>query len=237
MIAIIGSMHEEVQALCEQLQDAQTIDRGVRRFMRGKLAGCDAVITVSGIGKVNAASCTQQVIDLFEPEAIINTGIAGGLAEHLTPGDIVISRDAIQHDVDTTAFGEEPGQVPDMEVTAFPADSALIEAAAAAGEEVEKDSSFKGNVCQGRVLSGDVFVNDTEKKERLKDAFQGTCVEMEGAAIGHVAYINAIPWVVIRCISDTADNPDVTDYLAFKMEAIRMSVRIVLGMLERLSDK
>ena len=237
MIAIIGAMPEEVRALQEEIQDAQVTERAGRRYVSGRLAGCEVVVTVSGVGKVNAAACTQQVIDLFAPEAVINTGVAGGLAGGLSLGDIVISTDAVQHDVDTTVFGDAPGQIPDMDVLAFPADAGLIEAAVAAGTEAEKNSSFKGNVCRGRVVSGDVFLTDKVKKEALRETFDGTCVEMEGAAVAQTAYLNQIPWVIIRCISDQADNPEVEAYLAFKKEAIRMSVCIVRGMLERLSSK
>ena len=235
MIAIIGAMPEEVEALVEKMENTETVDRGSRRFVRGTLAGRDVVITVSGVGKVNAASCTQQVIDLFEPEAVINTGVAGGLAEGLSLGDIVISEDAVQHDVDSTVFGYMPGQVPDMEVTAFPADEKLISAAVEAGQIAEREASFKGSVTRGRILSGDLFLTDEEKKAQLREVFHGACVEMEGAAIGQVAHVNMVPWVIVRCISDMADNPDVDAYYAFKMEAVRVSVIVVLSMMERMN--
>ena len=235
MIGIIGAMPEEVEALVEKMENTETVDKGSRRFVKGKLAGCDVVITVSGVGKVNAASCTQQMIDLFDPDAIINTGVAGGLAKELSLGDIVISEDAVQHDVDTTVFGYMPGQVPDMEVTAFPADKKLISAAVEAGQIAEREASFKGSVTRGRILSGDLFLTDEDKKEQLREEFHGACVEMEGAAIGQVAHVNMVPWVIIRCISDQADNPDVDAYYSFKMKAVHMSVIVVLRMLERMN--
>ena len=232
MIAIIGALPEEVQALQQQIKEPQITECGSRRFVRGKLAGGDVVVTVSGVGKVNAASAAQQVIDLFRPKAVINSGIAGGLDEKLSLGDIVISRDAVQHDVDTTVFGEEPGQIPDMDVWQFPADEELIDAAVAAGVKAEADSEFRGEVHIGRILSGDIFLTDEAKKRALREVFDGTCVEMEGAAIAQVAWLNQVPWVISRCISDQADDPDVTDYFAFKQEAIAISVKMVMTMLQ-----
>ena len=236
MIAIIGAMEEETTALKEQMEDPVITKRAGRTFYRGKLKGTDTVVVTAGVGKVNAASCAQQIIDLFAPQAIVNTGIAGALAPGLRVGDIVISRDAVQHDVDTTVFGDAPGQIPDMEVYEFPADPLLMQAAREAGEAAEAESDFHGKVHEGRVLSGDVFLSDFDRKQTLYETFNGACVEMEGAAIGQVAWLNGTPWVILRCISDQADNPVVTDYLEFKKEAIRISVKVVLMMLDKLGS-
>ena len=232
MIAIIGAMEEEVRGLHEQMDRAECIEKAGCTFFRGTLFGRDAVVVSSGVGKVNAASCTQMVIDLFEPECVINTGIAGALAPELSVGDIVISTDAVQHDVDTTVFGDAPGQIPDMEVYEFPADDRLVDAAVFAVQKLMSERTLTGKAMSGRILSGDIFLTDRERKLELRETFNGSCVEMEGAAIAQVAYLNQVPWIILRCISDQADNPAAVDYLTFKKEAIRISTAMVAEMLQ-----
>ena len=192
-------------------------------FCRGKLSGREVVVVRSGIGKVNAAICTQILVDQFHVDVIINTGIAGSLDAEIDIGDIVISTDAVEHDMDASIFGDPIGQIPQMDTFSFPADESLVKLA----KEVNEKANPDVHTWIGRVVSGDQFVSSGEKKEQLIRVFDAKCTEMEGAAIAHAAYLNKISCVIIRAISDKADNSAVVDYPAFEAAAIRHSVRLI----------
>lgn len=230
MIGIIGAMEEEVAVLKEVMEVEETVEKATMTFCRGKLCGKEVVIVRSGIGKVNAAVCTQILVDCFGVDTVINTGIAGSLDADIDIGDMVISTDAVQHDMDATIFGDALGQVPRMDTFAFPADMELVEKAKAANEEANPD--IKTFV--GRIVSGDQFVSSAEVKEKLVQNFQAKCTEMEGAAIAHAAYLNKVSCVIIRAISDKADNSATMDYPAFEKQAIVHSVGLVMNLLPRL---
>ena len=207
MIGIIGAMEEEVAHLKEAMQVEETVERAAMTFVKGKLDGKDVVVVRSGIGKVNAGICAQILADLFEVDTLINTGVAGSLDAAIDIGDIVISTDAVQHDMDVSALGDPVGQVPRMDTFAFPADERLVQLAVQANEEANPDI----HTFTGRVVSGDQFVSDGAVKERLVTQFQAKCTEMEGAAIAQAAYLNKISCVIIRAISDKADNSSTMD--------------------------
>lgn len=227
MIGIIGAMKQEVICLQEQMCTDEIVKKAGMEFHKGTLCGKDVVIVQSGIGKVNAALCAQMLVDLFEVDTLMNTGIAGSLDAQINIGDMVISTDAVQHDFDTSVFGDPLGQVANMDVYAFPADEALGRLAQEVNEKVNPDiQTFRG-----RIVSGDQFVSSKEKKEQLVEVFQGKCTEMEGAAIAHAAYLNQIPCVIIRAISDKADNSAQMDYPTFEKLAIAHSVKLVQALL------
>lgn len=230
MIGIIGAMEEEVVKLVETMDVEQVIDQASMKFYKGSLCGKEVVIVRSGIGKVNAAACAQILVDKFQVEALINTGIAGSLNPAIDIGDMVISTDAVNHDMDARAFGYPLGQVPRMDVLAFPADEKLIEQAKLANEEANPE--IKTFV--GRVVTGDQFVASAEVKDQILENFQGMCTEMEGVAIAQVAYLNKVSYVIIRAISDKADNSASMDYPAFEKLAIVHSVRLVQNLLSRI---
>ena len=227
MIGIIGAMEEEVAHLKEAMQVEKTVERAAMTFVKGKLDGKDVVVVRSGIGKVNAGICAQILADLFEVDTLINTGVAGSLDAALDIGDIVISTDAVQHDMDVSALGDPVGQVPRMDTFAFPADERLVQLAVQANEEANPDI----HTFTGRVVSGDQFVSDGAVKERLVTQFQAKCTEMEGAAIAQAAYLNKISCVIIRAISDKADNSSTMDYAAFEKQAITHTVRLVRNLM------
>ncbi len=229
-IGIIGAMEEEVSALREKLTDARLMKKASMDFYSGTLSGKEVVIVRSGIGKVNAGICTQILSDLYQVDAVINTGIAGSLKAEINIGDIVISTDALQHDMDATGFGYEPGVIPRMETSCFPADPELLEQAEAACREAVPEIQ----VFTGRVVSGDQFISDKKVKERIVRQFGGMCTEMEGAAIAQAAYLNQIPFVVIRAISDKADDSATVDYPTFERQAIAHSVALVENLIRRL---
>ena len=188
------------------------------------------VVVRSGIGKVNAGLCTQILVDLFDVKKVINTGIAGSLDARIDIGDIVISTEAVQHDMDATQFGYPLGQIPRMETFAFPADETMVKVAKEACEKVNPEI----NVFTGRVVTGDQFVASKEVKDHIKTNFDGLCTEMEGAAIAQAAWLNKIPFVIIRAISDKADDSAEMDYPTFERQAIIHSVRLTEEMVRRL---
>ncbi|WP_343210196.1 5'-methylthioadenosine/adenosylhomocysteine nucleosidase [Anaerolentibacter hominis] len=229
-IGIIGAMEEEVEQLIAEMNDKQLVRKASMNFYTGKLCGCDAVVVRCGIGKVNAALCVQILADIFEADCVINTGIAGGLDARIKIGDVVVSTEALEHDMDAGGFGYEAGVIPQMDVSVFQADEPLRDLAVRVCREVNPDIQ----VLPGRILTGDQFVCSREKKEWLTKTFHGACVEMEGAAIAHAAYLNQIPFVILRGISDQADDGAEMDYDTFEKLAILHSVRLVKGMLEQL---
>ena len=199
-------------------------------FCKGVLCGKEVVIVRSGIGKVNAGICAQILVDRFKAEMLINTGIAGSLDAKIDIGDMVISTDALHHDMDATEFGYPVGQVPRMEVMSFPADEELVKKAVQASEKANPDI----HTFTGRVASGDQFIASSEAKDRIADTFHALCTEMEGAGIAQAAYLNKVSYVIIRAISDKADNSAFMDYPEFERRAIERSVRLVKELMAKL---
>ncbi len=230
VIGIIGAMEEEVAALKEAMDSQEIFEKASMTFCKGKLCGKDVVIVRSGIGKVNAGICAQILVDKFDVDVLINTGIAGSLNPAIDIGDMVISTDAVHHDMDATIFGDEIGQVPRMDVRFFPADKELVEKARRANELANPEIT----TFTGRVASGDQFVASSDVKQKIVDNFGAYCTEMEGAGIAHAAYLNNISYVIIRAISDKADNSATMDYPEFEKQAIVHSVRLVKELLPML---
>ena len=210
-IGIIGAMEVEVAILKEKMEDVRIIKKASMDFYEGILAGKKVVVVRSGIGKVNA-------------------GIAGSLNKNINIGDIVLSTDVVQHDMDATGFGYRKGQIPQMPVFFFNADDNLRRLAAEVCKEVNPDIQ----VFEGRIASGDQFVCDQDVKNRIVSEFSAYATEMEGAAIGQAAYLNEIPFLVVRAISDKADGSAQMDYSEFEKAAVDHSVRLTLNMLARI---
>jgi len=230
MLGIIGAMDEEVAKIKEQMDNVKVMSKAAMDFYEGTLNGKEVVVVRSGIGKVNAAMCAQILVDTYEVEAVINTGIAGSLNAQIDIGDIVLSTDTLEHDMDAVAFGYPVGQIPRMDTLSFKADEKLRALAKkVCGEVVPEVSVF-----EGRVVSGDQFVSDKGKKDWLVENFNGYCTEMEGAAIAHAAYLNGIPFLIIRAISDKADDSASMDYPTFEAQAIEHSVKLLLAMCEQM---
>lgn len=229
-IGIIGAMDLEVDTLKAKMQISQIVNRASMEFYEGILNDTNVVIVKSGIGKVNAAICTQILIDIFEVTHIINTGVAGSLNADLDIGDILVSTDALHHDMNVTIFGYRLGEVPQMGLLEFPADPAMIAAAVETCREVNPDI----HVRSGRVASGDQFISDKTAKQFIIENFKGDCAEMEGASIAHAAYLNHTPFVIIRAISDKADDSAEMDYPTFEREAAKHSARLVEHMICKL---
>ena len=226
-IGIIGAMEVEVKELKEQMQITRQLTKAGMEFCEGILEGQDVVVVRSGVGKVNAAVCTQILIDVFDVKAVINTGIAGSLKAEINIGDLVISSDLVHHDMDAVSFGYPKGQIPQMDVFSFEADKTMADLA----EEVCEKVNPEIKVFRGRIVSGDQFVADKAVKNRITEQFHGFCTEMEGAAIAQAAYLNEIPFVILRAISDKADDSASEDYPSFEKKAAEHCVRLVEGFL------
>ena len=210
-LGIIGAMQIEVETLVAKMENVTVCRRTLSDYYEGTLEGLPVVVVQCGVGKVNAAMCAQILCDFYGVTHLVNTGIAGSLNAELDIGDLVVSRDAMYHDFDCLAFGYPTGQVPGMDVTAFPADETLMHYAFAAAEAVNP-----GHTKLGRIASGDQFVASKELKEQIIARTQGLCTEMEGAAIAQTAYRNGLPFVILRAISDKADDSAEMDYPTFE---------------------
>lgn len=230
-VGIIGAMEVEVDALKRDMKIHRIVSKAGMEFCEGVLCGQYAVVVRSGIGKVNAAVCTQILMDDFHADTVINTGIAGSLKAEINIGDMVISTDLVHHDMDARGFGYPLGQIPQMDAFSFTADDELAELAKKACEEVNPEIQ----VFRGRIVSGDQFISDQDVKKKIAQNFDGYCTEMEGASIAQTAHLNKVPFVVIRAISDKADDSATMDYPAFERLAVEHSVRLVKKLMEYLS--
>ena len=220
-LGIIGAMEIEVESLVRKLQDPMITEKAGSAFYEGTLQGMKVVVVRCGIGKVNAALCVQILCDCFDVTHVINTGIAGSLDAALDIGDLVVSRDVMHHDFDCRIFGYAMGQVPGMGVTAFPADEKLAGFAYGAAQTVHPE-----HVRKGRIASGDQFISSPEQKARIVADTGALCAEMEGTAIAQAAYRNGIPFVIIRAISDKADNSAQMDYPTFEAIAAKRCAKV-----------
>ncbi|WEK52887.1 MAG: 5'-methylthioadenosine/adenosylhomocysteine nucleosidase [Candidatus Cohnella colombiensis] len=228
-IGIIGAMKEEIQLILEQLKEVATEKHAGITYYFGTYQNKQIVLTQSGVGKVNAAVCTQILIDRYAVSKIVFTGVAGALDPRLNIGDIVISSSSVQHDMDVRALGFPRGTIPFQEVSEFVSDGQLITLAVEAGQSVYPDHCIVG-----KVLSGDQFIADRSIVKMLYEEFEGACTEMEGAAVAQVCYMNDIPHVIIRSMSDKADGSAHVVYDQFVVEAANRSYAIVNEMIQRM---
>ncbi|MGL4361710.1 MAG: 5'-methylthioadenosine/adenosylhomocysteine nucleosidase [Cellulosilyticaceae bacterium] len=212
IIGIIGAMDEEVAILKEQMSIIETSTIAGITFYQGTLHDKSVVLARSGIGKVNASICAQLMITTFNATHLINSGVAGTLNPLINQGDIVISSDAVQHDFDTTAIGDPLGEIARLGITFFKANADLINFSDQAIKNIQLENV---NVFHGRIASGDQFVAGGPMQERIQSHFAPSAVEMEGAAIAHVAHLNNTPFVIIRAISDKADGGADLSYTEF----------------------
>ena len=229
-IGIIGAMDEEIRFLRNEMKIKEIKTIADMDFYIGIIENKEVVLVRCGIGKVNAAICTQILISVFDIKTIINIGVAGAIKDTLNILDIVVSTDVQQHDFDVTGFGYRLGEIPRMRKSVFPADENLIQKALDASNEVLTDNK----VVKGRIVSGDIFVSDVKLKQNILENFGGYCTEMEGAAIGHTCYVNNIPFVVVRVISDKADGSAHGNFHEFVYQAVNHSGNIVKTMLKKL---
>lgn len=229
-VGIIGAMDKEITGLKKDITIKEAKNIGGIEFYIGSLQGKEVVLLKSGIGKVNAAMATDILIREFKVDKIIFTGIAGAINNGLNVNDVVISTDLVEHDFDTTAFGDKLGDVPGSDNGKFHADKNLITLAESSAQEV----IGKNHVFKGTIATGDQFIADKHKVKVLEDLFQAWAVEMEGASVAHVATLHKVPFVVIRAISDKADGSAHVTYDEFAIKAAENSIKIVNDMLKKM---
>ena len=259
-IGIIGAMESEVAHLIAAMEVDEVLEALGTAFHHGSIDGAECVVVRCGIGKVNAALCAQLLVDRYGVSRIINSGVAGAISPELDVMDIVVSTDAVQHDMDDTPFGYEPGEVPGIGRSSFAADPRMVEAVRASAEEAfreeaafEESSSGEAasgesagggaasggiasrRVLLGRVASGDRFIMDEASKEFISRTFGAACCEMEGAAIAQAAYLNGVPFVIVRAISDKADGSADMSYGEFEKKAAKLCASIVQRTLPRIA--
>ncbi|UUE37459.1 5'-methylthioadenosine/S-adenosylhomocysteine nucleosidase [Pectobacterium aroidearum] len=230
-VGIIGAMEQEVTLLRDRIENRQTFQRAGCEIYTGQINGVDVALLKSGIGKVSAALGTTLLLEHSKPDVVINTGSAGGLAPSLNVGDIVVSDEVRYHDADVTAFGYEPGQMAGCPA-AFAADEKLI----ALAQEAIADLQL--NAVRGLVVSGDAFINGAEPLARIRATFpKAIAVEMEATAIAHVCHQFAVPFVVVRAISDVADKASHLSFDEFLSVAAQQSTRMVEAILAKLAAR
>ncbi|MBA0180944.1 5'-methylthioadenosine/S-adenosylhomocysteine nucleosidase [Pectobacterium carotovorum] len=228
-VGIIGAMEQEVTLLRDRIENRQTFQRAGCEIYTGQINGVEVALLKSGIGKVSAALGTTLLLEHSKPDVVINTGSAGGLAPTLNVGDIVVSDEVRYHDADVTAFGYEPGQMAGCPA-AFLADEKLITLA----QEVIAELQL--NAVRGLVVSGDDFINGAEPLARIRTTFpKAIAVEMEATAIAHVCHQFAVPFVVVRAISDVADKASHLSFDEFLSVAAQQSTRMVEAILAKLA--
>lgn len=231
-LGIIGAMEIEVAILKSKLENQKVTKIGPMEFFEGKLSGCDVVIVMCGVGKVHAAMCTQVLCGHFGVNAIVNTGVAGSLDAELDICDVLVSTDAVQHDMDVYHLGYEVGRVPGLDVTAFPADVKLMRYAFEASEAIRP-----GHTKLGRVATGDQFVCSDQQKAKIIADTGASCTEMEGGSIAQVAYVNQVPFVILRAISDKADGSAELDYPTFEKLAAANCAAVTEALAKKLAEE
>ena len=221
MIGIIAAMDVEMKSLRSYMENTETEVISGIRFVRGTLEGKDVVTAVCGIGKVFAALCAQTMILHYQPQAIINTGVAGTLTDALTIGSIAVSSAVVQHDMDTSPLGDPVGLISGINKVELPADRLLTGQLSACAKVMGIKTAT------GVIASGDQFVASAERKAFIVEHFKAIACEMEGAAVGQVCYVNKVPFCVLRAISDSADGSSHMDYPTFVQMAAEQSVALL----------
>lgn len=227
-LGIIGAMDLETEILKSSMDVTGIREVAGMSYYSGTIDGKSVVVVTCGVGKVNAAACTQILISEFRVDAIVNTGVSGAIHNDLNVGDIVISTDCMEHDFDCTGFGYKPGIIPRLDNSVFVADSKLVDLA----YDASLCAVTKYKIYKGRIVSGDQFVSSMERKQFIEENFEAHTTEMEGASIAHVCYLSKVPFVIIRAMSDKADGSAHVSFDDFAKEAAENSSQIVLNMLK-----
>lgn len=219
MIGIIGAMDIEIERINAQMTQKREETVSGALYTVGKIGNTDVVTAICGIGKVFAAICAQTMIIKYGADKIINTGVAGTLTDKVGIMGIVVADALVQHDMDTTYFGDPKGMISGINVVEFRAD-----------EELSKKvcENIKGDYIRGTIASGDAFIADANKKKEIAETFNAVACEMEGAAIAHVCYVNKTPVCVVRSISDGANGDKEMSYEQFREEAAAKSAQIII---------
>jgi adenosylhomocysteine nucleosidase len=212
MLAVIGAMKEEIDLVKAAMTVSAPQTHAGIETLRGDFGGVEIVLAQCGIGKVNATICTQMLIDRFQPDALVFSGVAGGLLPNMRVGDVVIASHLIQYDMDLTAFGRRHGEVPGQDNRMIESDPGLVQKAAAAFDTAFPASAEGPSLMLGTVVSGDRFISDQKTLRWLQREFSALATEMEGAAVGYTCGVNGVPFVIVRALSDTASESASGDF-------------------------
>lgn len=226
-IGIIGALNDEVREIISKLEDRQTETVGSIEFNLGKLYGRNVVIAKCGVGKVFAAICAEAMIIKYSPSLIVNSGVGGALDKSLRPLDIVFADKLVQHDMDTSPLGDPLGLISGINRVYFETNDRARDVLAQAATDLGI------NYAVGTVATGDKFISDKADKDRLISLFGASACEMEGGAIAHTAYVNGVPFIVVRAISDSADGEACMDYPTFLPLATKISTALTLALIEK----
>lgn len=230
MIGIIGAMKIEVEGLLGIMEGDRTETVSGISFHRGRISGTDCVCAQCGVGKVAAAVCAQTMILRYGPRAVLNVGVAGGIGDRVHIGDVVISSGLVQHDMDTSALGDEKGLISGINLVVIPSSAALSQTAA---EEARRLYGPE-HVHSGVIATGDQFIRDGGKLARIAEEFGACACEMEGGSIAQVCYLNGTDFTVIRTVSDKADEQAALDFAAFAERSAGQYTRLMAAVLPRL---
>lgn len=231
-IGIIGAMAVEVQMLKDIMENINVSKISGIEYYLGTISGVEVVVAQAGVGKVNAAVCAEAMILTYEPSAIINIGVAGGLSATLKVGDIAVADTVAEHDMDTSALGDPVGFITGIDLVNIPCAEWVTKMLSEAAKTIDGINT----VC-GPIVSGDQFISSKEKKTYLVNQFGAVATEMEGASIGHVCYMNAVPFGVLRAISDGADDEADMSFNEFCDMAAKNSLKVILSFLEMVKEK
>ncbi len=227
-LGIIAAMTIEAELIVASMSEPKTEKCGGITYTLGKIGDTDVICAVCGVGKVFAAMCAQAMIVKYAPDCIVNTGVGGTLTRELSIGDVAVSRAVVQHDMDTSPLGDPVGLISGINIIEIPASPELAEKICA----IAAENGVK-TLC-GTIASGDRFVADADVKKRITDNFSAIVCEMEGAAVGQVCYVNSIPFVVVRAVSDDADGGACDDYPTFAKKSAEVSARIIVELAKRM---
>lgn len=229
MLGIIGAMPIETEHIKNAMTNVRIVEKSMIKYYFGKLRCIPCVVACSGVGKVNSAVCAQTMLLEFGVDKIINVGVAGGLLENMSPGDIVLSREAVQHDMDITALREPAGLIPTINVINLPCSSSLR-------EKVVNALNGKGlKFYQGKIASGDKFISESEDLSDIKNKFDAIACDMETASIAHVCYLNNVDFLAIRVISDNINKDhSEMDYEKFKKSMAESIAKILANIVEHI---
>ncbi len=230
MIGIIGAMAVEVENLLKRMEGGTSKTVSGIAYRSGKIAGTDCVVARCGVGKVAAAVCAQTMILNWSPEAVVNVGVAGGIGKGIHIGDVVVSTGLVQHDMDTSALGDPKGRISGLNLTVIPASRPLEALVLAAARGVYGP----GKVHAGVVATGDQFISDADRLGRIAREFGACACEMEGGSIAQVCYMNGVPFVAVRVISDNADEKAAVDFSVFAARSAHKTADLVVRILPKI---
>lgn len=228
-LGIIVAMEEELKVVLDEMKIEETSQTAGMTFYRGTYHDTEIIAVVCGVGKVNSAVCTQILISEYKADKIINIGVAGGIGDGILPGDVVIADNLVQHDVDATGFDYELGQIPRLNTFDFKSDKELLNICKKASEDIESHKVYVG-----RIATGDQFIACPDRIRWIRDNFDALACEMEGGSIAQVCYLNKIPFVVIRSISDNADGSAHISFEEFLAIAVENATVILSNMLKNM---